>query len=74
MPHVDWLVALNRVQRNLYAGTVPADEVRRRRAKGKRGQAGPQAAAGVEVIGRWLLYLVARACGADFVFIPTTKE
>jgi hypothetical protein len=36
MPHVDWLVALNRVQRNLYAGTVPADEVRRRRAKGKR--------------------------------------
>lgn len=36
MPHVDWLLALNRVMPNLYAGTVPADEVKRRRVRNKR--------------------------------------
>jgi hypothetical protein len=44
MPHVDWLMALNRVERNIYAGTVPANVVAARRAKNKRARAARRAA------------------------------
>lgn len=39
MAHLDWLMALNRVRRDLYAGTVPPDEVTRRRKRNKRARA-----------------------------------